>query len=106
MRIAFTFHNLESTDAIKNYATEKIGWLQKYMQAPMDASVTFSLERHLQRVEVSIHVGSDSHHGSEEQENMYASIDLVVDKIRTQLRRTKDTHSHRRRALAPTGTEK
>ena len=97
MRIAFTFHNLESTDAIKAYATEKIGRLQKYMQSPMEASATFSLERHLQRVDVSIHSGTESFHGSEEQENMYASIDLVVDKIRTQVRRNKDEHTHRRR---------
>jgi putative sigma-54 modulation protein len=97
MRIAFTFHNLESTDAIKSYATEKIGRLQKYMHAPMEASATFSLERHNQKVDLSIHAGSESFHGSEEQENMYASIDLVVDKIRTQLRRNKDEYTQRRR---------
>jgi putative sigma-54 modulation protein len=106
MRIAFTFHNLESTEAIKTYATEKIGRLQKYMQSPMDAAVTFSLEKHTQRIDVSIHVGSESFHGSEEQENMYASIDLVVDKIRNQLRRTKDEQTHRRRDLTAAGVGK
>jgi putative sigma-54 modulation protein len=98
MRIAFTFHNLESSDAIKSYASDKIGKLQKYLHAPMDAAVTFSVERHQHCVDVSVHAGAESYLGREEQEDMYASIDLVVDKIRNQLRRTKDQQSAKRRA--------
>jgi putative sigma-54 modulation protein len=98
MRIAFTFRNLDSSDAMKNHASDKIGKLQKYMQAPMDAVVTFSVERHLHCVDLSIHAGSESYLGREEQEDMYASIDLVVDKIRHQLRRTKDAHTQKRRS--------
>jgi putative sigma-54 modulation protein len=97
MRLAFTFHNLESSDAIKNYATDKIGKLQKYLHAPMDAAITFSVERHQHCIDLSIHAGSESYLGREEQEDMYASIDLVVDKVRNQLRRAKDQHSHKRR---------
>jgi putative sigma-54 modulation protein len=98
MKIAFTFRNLESSDSMKNYATDKIGRLQKYMPAPMDVVVTFSVERHLHCVDLSIHAGSESYLGREDREDMYASIDLVVDKIKNQLRHHKDTHAHKRRA--------
>ena len=45
MRISYTFRNVESSDGIKNYASEKIGKIQKYMRAPLHAEFTFSTER-------------------------------------------------------------
>ncbi len=102
MRIAFTFHNLESSESMKSYATDKVGKLQKYLHAPMEAAVTFSVERHLCCVDISIHAGPESYLGREEQEDMYAAIDLVVDKVRNQLRRAKDAHNQKRRAAAVT----
>ena len=37
MRISYTFRNMESSDGIKNYASEKIGKVQKYMRVPLHA---------------------------------------------------------------------
>ncbi|HEX2676025.1 MAG TPA: ribosome-associated translation inhibitor RaiA [Polyangiales bacterium] len=100
MRIAFTFHNLESSDAVKAYATDKITKLEKYMHGPTHAAVTFSLEKHQQCIDLHVHGGSDEYVAHEAQEDMYASIDLVVDKVRNQLRRAKDVQTNRRRAAA------
>ena len=41
MHIDFKFRNLESSDAIKTYAVDKLGKLQKYLRMPLDAQVTF-----------------------------------------------------------------
>jgi len=51
MRISYTFRNMESSDAIKSHASDKIGKIQKYMRAPLHAEFTFSMERHLHRVD-------------------------------------------------------
>ena len=97
MRISFTFRNLEPSDAIKNYATEKIGKLQKYLRAPLEADVTASLERHLHCVDVAVSSGSNRYAGREESEDMYASIDLVMDKIDRQVRKHKAVKTSRKR---------
>ena len=97
MRIAFTFRNIDSSEGIKNYASEKISRLQKYLRAPLDAEVTVSLERHLHRVDINVAADGHRYAGHEESEDMYASIDLVMDKIDRQVREGKATITKSRR---------
>ncbi len=97
MRINFTFRNVDSSEGIKNYASEKIAKLQKFLRAPLDAQVTISLERHLHKVDVSLSADGERYAGHEESENMYASIDMVVDKIDRQVRETKQAKADRKR---------
>ena len=97
MRIAFTFRHLESSDSIKDYATEKLSKLQKYMRTPLDADVTLSLERHLHQVEVRLRGDGHSYVATEESEDMYGSIDMVVDTVDRQIRRAKGHEQDRRR---------
>ncbi len=97
MRISYTFRNMESSDGIKNYASEKIGKIQKYMRAPLHAEVTFSLVRHFHRVHLNLTGGGHQYAGPGPPAAMYATIDQVVDKIDRQVRETKATETHRRR---------
>jgi putative sigma-54 modulation protein len=97
MRIAFTFHNLESSEALKSYATDKLVKLEKYMRDSMSASVTFCVERHTCCVDVSVHAASETYLGHVEQEDMYAAINLVVDKLRQQVSRAHAANTQRRR---------
>ena len=99
MRIEFHFRNVESSEAIKSYATDKLSRLQKYLKGPLDAQVTLSLERHLHCVDVALNAG-EHYQGRAEEQDMYASIDLVVDKIQRQLNRSKEQHKNYRRGPA------
>jgi putative sigma-54 modulation protein len=98
MKIAFTFRNFESSDSLKSYASDKVAKLQKYLHAPLSATLTFSVERHLHCVDLLLHVDGETYLAREEREDMYASIDLVVDKLRRQLGRAKGVHVQGRRA--------
>lgn len=98
MRVAFTFRQVESSDAIKQYATDKIAKLQKYLRSPLDAEVTISLERHLHCIDVSVTGDGETFNGREESEDMYASIDMVLDKIHSQVRKKKDAQTTRKRS--------
>ena len=85
MNIQITFRHLESTEAIKDYAKEKIGRLQKFLRSPIKANVTLSVEKGQQMAEVQLNSGSEHYTAKETNENMYASIDKVSDKLLHQI---------------------
>jgi len=100
MKIAFTFRHLEPSDWIKSYASRKVAKLQKLAHAPLEVTLTFFVERHLHCVDITVHANGEVYMAREEREDMYAAIDLGVDKLRQQLSRTKDAHAKSRR-MAP-----
>lgn len=101
MKVHFTFRNVESSEGIKNYAREKIGRMQKYLRTPLEADVILSKERHNHRVEMSVRADGDRFAGTVESEDMYASIDLVIDKVDRQVREAKDSANSRKRHSSP-----
>jgi len=97
MRIAFTFRNIDSSDSIKNYASEKLSKLQKFMRAPLDAEVILSKERHHHHVEVVLRSDGHTYVATEQSDDMYATIDLVSDILDRQVRSLKGAEHDRRR---------
>lgn len=97
-QVSFTFRNLDSSEGVKSYAREKVGKLQKFLRAPLAVDVVLSHERHLHRVEVALRAGGDRFAGAHESEDMYASIDLVMDKLDRQIRDAKASAETRRKS--------
>jgi putative sigma-54 modulation protein len=94
VQLNITFRNLDASDALKDYAREKIERVHKYLDSAGEAHVVLSLERHLHHADITIHAGSFILRGREKSEDMYASIDLAMDKIERQLRRYKEKLKH------------
>lgn len=90
MQLNITFRQLDPIDSLKNYAREKVERVNKYLDKAGEAHVVLSLERHLHHADISIHSGSFLLRGKEKSEDMYASIDLAMDKIEKQLKRYKE----------------
>lgn len=91
MNIAITFRHMQSTEAVKAYATEKVAKIQKFLRQPMKGSVTLSCQQsRLHSAEVDIHAGHEHFHAHETSEDMYASIDRVADKLEAQIRAAHD----------------
>ena len=101
MNITVTFRHVDASDSIRARATEKIAKLQKFLRQPMTARVTVSLEKLLHMVEARISSGGERYEAHEATEDMYASIDKVLDKLEAQIRGTKGvTRDKKRRASA------
>ena len=97
MNITTTFRHMDGIDSVKNYAHGKVGKLQKFLRKDMRADVTLSVEGKEHIAEVHLKSGTTHIHGSESSSDMYASIDLVVDKLERQIRTVKGTAAARKR---------
>lgn len=96
MQVSVTFRHMEATDAIKEYAREKVEKIRKYFPDPIAAHVVCAVERGYQHevdVNIQLHNGIMIK-GKEVTEDMYSSIDLVMAKIERQVRRYKDRIRH------------
>ena len=91
MQIAVTFRHMESSDAIRSYVEEKLARVKKYIDEPIDAQVVLSVQKKINnRAEVVMVAKGLTMKSTESKEDMYAAIDLMVDKIERQLKRYKD----------------
>ncbi len=95
MGIAITFRHMPSSDALKTYVHEKLERVQKYLRQPLDAHVTISTERHLHVAEVLVTSVGKQYQATHDSEDMYKSIDLVIDKIEHQISRHHDAVTRR-----------
>jgi putative sigma-54 modulation protein len=87
MNISITFRQMEATDAVKNYANEKVARLQKFLRRPLKGQVTLSCRDggRSHHAEVDVHAGAEHFHAHETSEDMYATIDKVIDKLERQI---------------------
>ncbi|MDQ6960893.1 MAG: ribosome-associated translation inhibitor RaiA [Mariprofundaceae bacterium] len=87
MQVSMTGRHVELTDPLKQYVQEKLKHLKHSFDQVVDVHVVLSVEKFRQRCEISIQANRLNIHGSHETEDMYASIDGVVDKLSRQLKR-------------------
>jgi putative sigma-54 modulation protein len=91
MQISVNFRHMESSEALKDYVEEKLSKVKKYIDEPIDAQVVLSVQKKIhQRAEVTMVAKGLTMKSAEEKEDMYAAIDLMVDKIDRQLKRYKE----------------
>ncbi len=89
MKIIFTGKNMEVTEALKNVTRKKLGKLDKYFEKDVEADVTFSIERNRQITEVTINLPGTILRAEEATDDMYVTIDKVVDILERQIRKHK-----------------
>lgn len=79
--------HFDVTEALQQYVERKIGKLEKFFDGPpeREISVTMGVARGMHRVEVMFQVHGVLFRAEEKSDDMYASIDLVADKLEQQL---------------------
>jgi putative sigma-54 modulation protein len=100
MHVTVTGRNIELTPALKDYLVDKLQRSQKHFDHALNVTALLSVAKNpsvaeSQTAEVTIKLNGSIIRGEESTENMYASIDLVADKIERQLRKYKTRYYHR-----------
>jgi len=90
MQINITFRHVEPSDALKNYAVEKVDRLKKYFDGLVEGHVVLGLEKIRHTAEVTLQANGTRVNGKEENADFYSAIDNVVDKLERQLVRYKE----------------
>lgn len=96
MNISITFRHMDSSDAIKKYAEGKLAKLQKFLRRPMTAKVTLWIDRLKHAAEARISSGGEHLEAHERSDDMYASIDRMMEKLERQIRGSKGVARARR----------
>src|SRR5699024_9975747 len=84
-------YNIEVTEAILKYIEKKKDKINRYFDTPPTSDVHVNLKVYYdeQKIEVTIPMPSLLLRGEEEHPDLYAAIDLVVDKLEIQIRKHK-----------------
>ncbi len=95
MRIEVRGKNIELTNALREYVEKRLSKLERFIDDLKEAQVTLSVEGDSHRVEVTIPLNGVILRGEEKTDDMYSSVDLVVDKLEKQIDKYK-TRIYRR----------
>ncbi|MFP4015646.1 MAG: ribosome hibernation-promoting factor, HPF/YfiA family [Halanaerobiales bacterium] len=90
MKVMTYGKNIDVTPALKDYVVEKVNKLSKYFNGePQEAHVSMEVEKDRHIVEVTAYVNGLILRGEEESNDMYASIDGVIEKLERQVHKYK-----------------
>ncbi len=84
-----TGRNVNLTDSLRDTIESKLDKLEKYFNKEAEAQVTLSVEKERQIMEVTIPLSGSVLRAEEATTDMYMTIDRVVDKLDSQLRKHK-----------------
>ena len=90
MNLSVSGHHLDVTPAIHSYVQSKIGRVTRHFDHVIDAHVILTANKLVQKAEVTLHVAGKDLHCECEEEDLYAAIDLLADKLDRQVLRYKD----------------
>jgi len=96
MQTSVTFKNLDPSNHLKSYVSDKLDRFDKYLHNPGEANVVLSVEKFRHIAEVNIVGDRMTINGKEETEDMYSAIDMVLDKLEKQIKRSKQKIRDRR----------
>ncbi len=97
MQLNVTGHHVEMTDAMHNYVESKFERLERHFDNVTNVHVILSVEKQRQKAEATVHISGGNIFANAEEDDMYAAIDALTDKLDRQIKKHKEklTDHHR-----------
>jgi putative sigma-54 modulation protein len=96
MQINLDGHHVEITPSLREYVSTKFSKVEKHVDKITDIHVVLTVEKQNQKAEATIQIAGGSLHADATDENMYAAIDSLADKIDRQAKKHKEKQSAHR----------
>ena len=90
MQLSVTGHHLDVTDSLKNYVSSKIEKIERHFDLVSDVHCVLKVEKLRHTAEATINVSGGKIFADSTEEDMYAAIDGLVDKLDRQVRKHKE----------------
>lgn len=90
MQITVSGHHVDVTPALRDYVTSKLSKLQRHFDNITNSTVTLTVEKLVQKAEATVHVAGADLFATSEDQDMYAAIDSLADKLDRQLIKHKE----------------
>jgi ribosomal subunit interface protein len=92
MQYHFSFKHMESSESLERYAESKLNEkISKFVTKPIEAHIFFSVTKHVHQAHLHLKAGDGFTTDVEcECGDMYATIDLMADKLESQLKKHKE----------------
>lgn len=94
MQINLTGHHVDITPAIREFVDEKFERLERHFDHITNIHVILTIEKDRQKAEATIHVNRGNIFAEAHSEDMYAAIDLLIDKLDRQVIKHKEKLSN------------
>lgn len=94
MQINITGHHVDLTDSMQDYVHQKFQKLERFFDHITNVHVVLRIEKVQHIAEATLHVSQGDIHATADEDNMYAAIDSLVDKLVRQLNKHKEKLSH------------
>ncbi|HWP94462.1 MAG TPA: ribosome-associated translation inhibitor RaiA [Gammaproteobacteria bacterium] len=95
MRINLTGHHVDITPALRAYVNNKFERLERHFDHMTDIHVILTVEKQRHKAEADIHVSGNHLFADSVHEDMYAAIDILVDKLDRQIKKHKEKLTER-----------
>jgi putative sigma-54 modulation protein len=109
MRVHLSGHHVDVTPALRTYVDRKLGRVLRRFERLIDVHCILTVEKLRHKAESTVRLGGSTIHAAAVDEDMYAAIDALTDKLEEQVRRHKErVRDHRAIAVqkhAPAATQ-
>ena len=90
MNLTISGHHVDVTPAIREYVMNKLERITRHFDQVIDVAVIFTVEKLRQKAEINLHLRGKDLHCEATEVDLYAAIDLVMDKLDRQVVKHKE----------------
>ena len=100
MQINITGHHVDLTDAIRDYVNSKFDKLERHFDHITNVQVTLTVQGQIQEAEATVKISGGELFAKSSDDNMYAAIDSLIDKLDRQIIKHKEKMQSRKQGIA------
>lgn len=93
MNLNITGHHIEVTPALRDYVSGKVEKVIRHFDHVTSIHVILSVEKLVQKAEITLHVKGKDIYADSSDADLYAAIDLLIEKLDRQVQKYKSKHN-------------